>query len=127
MYSFPLERAIKGVTNYLCLPFMQTSTEENESITDTWKFFDQSVSNGSSSDMDIWNHVWNQLNVTNVLSAADRQTWECFGEAQSIKELMFITDTPVATIHLEKIKQMNNFSLLSEKVNFYKIHMFLYV
>ncbi|XP_017767258.1 PREDICTED: gamma-tubulin complex component 6 [Eufriesea mexicana] len=116
MHSFPLERAIKGVTNYLYLPFTQTSTGENESITDTWKFFNQSVSNGSSSDIDIWNHVWNQLNVTNVLSAADRQTWECFGEVQSIKELMFITDTTVATIHLEKIKQMNNFSLLSEKI-----------
>ncbi|KAK1129796.1 hypothetical protein K0M31_019505 [Melipona bicolor] len=114
--SFPSERG--NSTNYLYLPFMQTNTEENENVCiDTWNILDQSVSNESNSSVNIWNHIWNQIDVTAALSAVDHhQTWEYFGEIQSIKELMFITDTPIATVHLEKINQMNNLSLIPEKL-----------
>ncbi|KOX79233.1 Gamma-tubulin complex component 6 [Melipona quadrifasciata] len=114
--SFPSERG--NSTNYLYLPFMQTNTEENENVCiDTWNILDQSVSNESNSSVNIWNHIWNQIDVTTALSAVDHhQTWEYFGEIQSIKELMFITDTPIATVHLEKINQMNNLSLIPEKL-----------
>ncbi|CAD1481252.1 unnamed protein product [Heterotrigona itama] len=112
--SFPLERGTS--TNYLYPPFMQTNTEGNENVIDTWNILDQSVSNESNSSVNIWDHIWNQMNVTAALSAVDHQTWEYFGEIQSIKELMFITDTPVAAVHLEKIKQINNLSLIPEKL-----------
>ena len=97
---------------------MQTNTEENENVCiDTWNILDQSVSNESNSNVNICNHIWNQIDVTAALSAVEHQTWECFGEIQSIKELMFITDTLIAAVHLEKIKQMNNLSLIPEKVS----------
>lgn len=96
---------------------MQTNTDENESIVDTWKVLDQSVSNESNSTMNIWNHIWNQISVTNTLPTIDHQTWEYFGETQSVKELMFITDTPIAAIHLEKVKQMNDLFIISEEVS----------
>lgn len=100
------------------LPFIQTNAEETESMIDTWKFFDQSISNESNSGVDIWNYIWNEINVINTISVENHQTWECFGEIESIKELMFVTDMSFAAIHLEKIKEMNNLSLLSEKVNY---------
>ena len=78
MCSFPSEKAT--LTNYLHLPFMQTSTEENENVIDTWNILDQSVSNESNSSVNISNHIWNQINVTAALSAVDHQTWEYFGE-----------------------------------------------
>ncbi|XP_020722370.1 gamma-tubulin complex component 6 isoform X2 [Bombus terrestris] len=112
--SFPLEKG--DTANYLYLPFMQTNTDENESIVDTWKVLDQSVSNESNSTMNIWNHIWNQISVTNTLPTIDHQTWEYFGETQSVKELMFITDTPIAAIHLEKVKQMNDLFIISEEL-----------
>lgn len=98
---------------------MQTNTEENENVCiDTWNILDQSVSNDSNTSVNICNHIWNQIDVTAALSAVEHQTWEYFGEIQSIKELMFITDTLIAAVHLEKIKQMNNLSLISEKVSY---------
>ncbi|XP_043524965.1 gamma-tubulin complex component 6 isoform X2 [Frieseomelitta varia] len=113
--SFPSERG--NSTNYLYLPFMQTNTEENKNVCiDTWNILDQSVSNESNSSVNICNHIWNQIDVAAALSAAEHQTWEYFGEIQSIKELMFITDTLIAAVHLEKIKQMNNLSLIPEKL-----------
>ncbi|XP_031775581.1 gamma-tubulin complex component 6 isoform X2 [Apis florea] len=114
IYNFPSEKGT--ATNYLYLPFIQTNTEETESMIDTWKFFDQSISNESNSGVDIWNYIWNEINVINTISVENHQTWECFGEIESIKELMFVTDMSFAAIHLEKIKEMNNLSLLSEKV-----------
>ncbi|XP_017875473.1 gamma-tubulin complex component 6 [Ceratina calcarata] len=114
LYSFSSERGL--VTNYLYLPLKHTNTEENASITGTCKLFDQSVVNESQSTMDIWNYVWSQSDITDNLSSLNRQTWEHFGEIQSIKEPMFLTDTSVAAIHLEKIRQMNNLPLLSEKI-----------
>lgn len=112
--NFPSEKGT--ATNYLYLPFIQTNTEETESMIDTWKFFDQSISNESNSGINIWNYIWNEINIINTISAENHQTWECFGEIESIKELMFVTDMSIAAIHLEKIKEMNNLSLLSEKV-----------
>lgn len=100
------------------LPFIQTNTEETESMIDTFKFFDQSISNESNSGINIWNYIWNEINIMNTISTENHQTWECFGEIESIKELMFVTDMSIAAIHLEKIKEMNNLSLLSEKVNY---------
>ncbi|XP_043790294.1 gamma-tubulin complex component 6 isoform X2 [Apis laboriosa] len=114
IYNFPSEKGT--TTNYLYLPFIQTNTEETESMIDTWKFFDQSISNESNSGINIWNYIWNEINIINTISAENHQTWECFGEIESIKELMFVTDMSIAAIHLEKIKEMNNLSLLSEKV-----------
>lgn len=98
---------------------MQTNTDENGSIIGTWKVLDQSVSNESNSTMNIWSHIWDQISVTNTLPIVNHQTWECFGEIQSIKELMFITDTPIAAIHLEKVKQMNDLFIISEEVSKY--------
>ncbi|XP_076757782.1 gamma-tubulin complex component 6 isoform X2 [Xylocopa sonorina] len=114
IYSFPLDKAV--ALNCLCLPFIQSNTEENRSITDTWKIIDQSVTNESNSITNIWNNVWDQIDVTNNTTTLDHQTWEYLGEIQSVKEPMFITETPVAAIHLERIKEMNNLPLLSEKI-----------
>ncbi|CAL7941848.1 unnamed protein product [Xylocopa violacea] len=114
VYNFPSDKAV--ALNCLYLPFIQSNTEENRSITDTWKLFDQSVTNESNSITNIWNNVWNQIDFTNNTSTLDHQTWEYLGEIQAVKESMFITDTPVAAIHLERIKQMNNLPLLSEKI-----------
>ncbi|KOC68778.1 Gamma-tubulin complex component 6 [Habropoda laboriosa] len=116
IYNIPSERGV--VTDCLYLPLTQTNTGESESVIGSWKYFDPSIIDESNNAMDIWNCVaaWNQIDNTNTPSTLDYQTWESFGEIEPTKESMFITDTSIAAIHLEKIKQMNNLPLLSEKI-----------
>ncbi|CAK9817690.1 Gamma-tubulin complex component 6 [Anthophora quadrimaculata] len=111
IYNIPSERRV--TTDCFYLPLTQTNTGENESAIGSWKCFDSSVIDELDDAMDIWNCGWNQIDSINTI---DYRTWESFGEMEPIKESMFITDTSIATIHLEKIKQMNNLPLLSEKI-----------
>lgn len=99
------------LTNYLCLPFIQEITVENESFTDTWKPIKHSYDDVSDNASDMWNFVWNQFEPS-----LDYHTWECLGMIEATKEPAFATDTSTAAIHLTKIKQTNSLPLLSEKI-----------
>nr|XP_034191559.1 gamma-tubulin complex component 6 isoform X1 [Osmia lignaria] len=103
------------LTNYLCFPFIQEITIENESFTDTWKRIKHSDDDESDNSSDMWNFVWNQFEL-NGTASSDYHTWECLGKIEATKEPVFATDTSAAAIHLTKIKQTNSLPLLSEKI-----------
>ncbi|XP_076160532.1 gamma-tubulin complex component 6 isoform X3 [Ptiloglossa arizonensis] len=105
------------VMSYLHSPFAHTEVVavENESLIDTWKSSDHSAINELNYTTNSLTCVWDQIDITDT-SPLDHRTWEQFGELQPMKESMFMTDLPMAAIHLAKIKQMNCLPLLSGKM-----------
>lgn len=115
MHAFSTEGDV--ATTSMFLPIVQTNVAEDESVPNRRKSLDPSVVDQSNDAIHIWNRTWSQHDFTDSPPALDLRTWEHFGEMQTIREPMFITETPASGIHLEKIMQMNNLPLLlSEKV-----------
>lgn len=116
----PWEKGL--VTSYLNLPSAHADTvvAKNESVLRAYKSCDRTTVMDELNDTtNAWNRVWSRVDGNNTDASAldDYRTWECFGEAlPAARAATFVTDTPMATIHLAKVKQMNSLPLLSEKV-----------